>query len=191
MAVVSDYPTLARLPLWGQALIAGRMLRRAALTLTAEGCPHRPLLLAASDAIEACAVEGSGTHRCSEVFAAAVNIMRSRNPDISPELRIAGECAYYACDAANAAEAAQDFPVDATVTASTLKAVSSIDRCPNIPSLQIAMLLASDIDQVGFASGEIGVTRYQGLTRHVPGRLTPARALTLAPSPRCGAATTR
>src|SRR4051794_3358179 len=107
-----------KLPLWGQVLVASRLVRRRALTLPTEikggRIAVREVVLAACDAIEQCCVDGGGTTHVAKALQQGMDL-RGHRIDEAESL---GEAIWYAIDACRAAEAAYDFPVDATVTAS-------------------------------------------------------------------------
>ncbi|MBL9030418.1 MAG: hypothetical protein JNM80_01750 [Phycisphaerae bacterium] len=164
--------SLASLPLWAQALVAVRMARRVALALLAGAdldLAHR-----ACDAIEACAAEGDGTHRHKALFG-RLGDRRGTSA--------AFESLWLAADSACAAEAANDFPVDAIVTASAWRSIAAAADDPRISRIQVAVLLAADLDLVRFACAESGVQTYAGLGPAVLSRLTPTHPLTPAAPP--------
>lgn len=177
MPMLSEVDTFEQLPLWGQALIAARMVRRGALALTAGGRAdaHRAIL-DACDAIERCAIVGDGTHREEDTF------QRGKGAKVDRDGRVIIESLRWAIDAAQAAQAANDFPVDATVGRSARIAIATLKDDWRISAMQLTILMASDIDQVRFACGEARIGTYNGLTNHVIGRLAPVRALTLIES---------
>jgi hypothetical protein len=93
------------------------------------------------------------------------------------------EALSWAIDAARAAQAANDFPIDGTVTRSAQTAVASLAADKRFSAMQLAILMASDLDLVRFATSEVRVGKYDGLTKNVLMRLTPLHPLTLADRP--------
>jgi hypothetical protein len=182
MSARFDPDKFDNLPLFAQVLIAVRMVRRAALALSGTLDSLQNTILEACGAIEQCAFAGDGLDR-----AAALLDRAGRLRDGAPgTARFVCESVWWAIDAARAAQAANDFPVDATVTSSARKALGSLAEDPRVSRLQLAILVASDVDQVCFACGEARIGRYDGLTSYVRERLAPVSALTLTdplPSP--------
>jgi hypothetical protein len=167
------------LPLWGQVLVAARLVRRRNLALpeTAKlrGALIRDIVNEACDAIEACCIAGDGTKHVAKELDRAVKLREQRIAE-APTL---GEAIYYAIDACRAAEAAYDFPVDGTVTSSATNAIAALNRDRNLSTIQLMTLIASDLDLVKFACEEGKVGKYDGLTRHVLGRMPPVHPLSL------------
>lgn len=178
---------LPELPNFAQALVAIRMIRRGVLAKFPEPSAERDLVLNACDAAETCAKEGGGTFRHQALFDQVMALRYEpdgRRGD-QPALRAA---AWWAIDAINAADNAQDFPIDETVTRSARQAVVALGEDRELNRLQISILLASDIDQLLFACDEAGrlpaknlAGKYEGLGQHVLSRLAPVHALTVHP----------
>lgn len=59
------------------------------------------------------------------------------------------------------------------------EAVGAVRDDPWVNPVQVAVLLAADIDQIGFACGELRLAEHDPLTRFVFQRLAPVHALTL------------
>ncbi|MGE3109761.1 MAG: hypothetical protein AB7G11_06675 [Phycisphaerales bacterium] len=185
MPSLLDVDGFETLPLWAQTLIAARMVRRGALAMMADGPRDaHEAIMRGCDAIERCAAEGDGMHRERRVLGGAVAAR------VNPGGRAAVDAMRWAIDAAEAAQAANDFPVDATVTRSARLAIAALAHDPRVTPMQVMILLRSDIDQVRFACDEAGIQTYNGVTGHVLGRLAPVHALTLtkpASTPESGA----
>lgn len=162
---------LAALPLFGQALVACRLARRAAMAMLAG--EELDIGLAACDRIEDIIRTGGGWRRSHPAIDAFQAL------DRTGPTRAALEAIRWALDSAGAAEGASDFPVDGTVTASARRCIDAITDDPRVGALQVAILLASDIDCVAFACKEAGVRMYDGLGVGVFSRLAPCHALTL------------
>jgi hypothetical protein len=181
---IFELDTIGTLPLFGQALLAARMARRGVLAVLPEathaGDAERALMIRACDGMERCAREGSGTHRMKPLFAEAMELRYLGGP-LARERDSVRHALWWALDAKRAAEMAQDFPMDSTVTRSMHGAVSALAEDRRITRLEITILLAGDFDLVRFACGEAGIGRYDGLTGYVMERLTPVHALTLNP----------
>lgn len=134
--------------------------------------------LAACDAIEEIARRGDGWND----DAPAMKRLRAIRSTRSTAAALEG--VRWAFDSMGAAQASSDFPVDATVAASARRCFAAICADPRVVSLQVAVILRADIDQIAFACNEISVNTYGPLTDHVFGRLAPCHELTLiAPRP--------
>lgn len=178
-ALFAGADALADLPLWAQVLVAARLLQRAARTLRREWPPRLGALVdAAIAAMHDCAREGGGVHRLRDLIDAARH-ERGTDAATAP----ARGLLWYAIDALRAAEAAQDFPVDATVTHSTLRALRELCTDTRVVPLQLRVLMAGDIDLLRFACTEAGVQRYAALPDAVFLHLAPVHPLTLVAAP--------
>lgn len=180
MSAIFELDRFGELPLWAQVLIASRMVRRGALAML-EGAPASfgSLVFEVCDAIERCAERGEGVSRETSIPRG----MKLRE-EATRDTQAIANALWSAIDATRAAEATQDFPVDATVTASARRAVAALAGDRRVNPLQLHILMAADFDLVRFACEEIGVQKYNGVTAHVLGRLAPVHALTLSePSP--------
>ncbi len=183
MPAIFELNEFATLPLWGQALIAARMVRRGVLAVLPDATPDfRDLALAACATIERSAVKGTLSDDEQRSLRNAMNVRESA------EARVAAvACAlWWAIDACRAAQGAQDSPVDSTVTSSSLRAIGELGEDPRISRLQLTVLVASDFDLVRFACSEISAGRYDALTPHVLARLAPVHPLTLVETPMRG-----
>lgn len=176
------------LPLFAQGLLAVRMAVRGVKGLEGEGGGADAAMVeaarvigtaaeAALTAAERVVAQGHGT-RAGETQRALRAAMDVRYVDWPEETRHTTTALWYAIDALNAAEAAQDFPVDATVTRSALTALAALHADPALSGLQVAILAGSDLDLLRFACGEARVGRYDALGKDVLGRLGPVHGLT-------------
>jgi hypothetical protein len=155
-----------RLPLWAQVLLACRTAWRAAATLP-PGAERDALERTCRALQEGCF--GGGERDWHRALLADV---RALPPDGAAEpVRASLEAAL---DAAFAAESALDFSAAQTAcTTSTLRAIGEAGRAPGLTPLQVQILVASDVDLLGFACGEADADEYEPLPRAVLGRLTP------------------
>ena len=178
-------PFLA-LPLFAQALAACRMAHRAALTML-DDPQEQAAAVAACEVLETCIrhADGWSSTRSTAAFERVSQIPRTRSN------AAALECLRMAIDSCGAAQGSLDFPVDATVAASAHRAIAALSADPRISLLQVAMLLASDVDQLTFACQEARIGKYDGLAPtsrppHPPvdvlARLAPIHPLTLSES---------
>lgn len=85
----------------------------------------------------------------------------------------AAEALYWAVDAVASADAANDFPIDATCIRDAENALASASRAEGLSPLQVRTYAASDLDQLRFACGEAGIGFYDALGGHVMGRMAP------------------
>lgn len=176
---------LGSLPLFAQALAALRMVHRAMLAKYPTGDSERELIESVITAAHDCVRDGQGTGRLKSLFERAMALRDTY--DTHRRERISVRTGLWsAIDSLNAAEAASDFPIDATVTGSARKAIAALGQDREFNRLQITILLASDVDQLLFACGEVNMlpaknagAMYAGLGDHVFGRLAPVHALTL------------
>lgn len=171
-ATDANAPTLAVLPLFAQSLVAGRLARRAVLAML-DG-EERLLALEACDVVESIARRGDGWSASLVVPARLRKHRRTR------ENEAALEAVRWAFDAAGAAQGALDFPVDALVTASAQRSISAVCDDARVSSIQVTIIVQSDVDLIGFACGESNVRTYDGVGEHVIGRLPPCHAITLS-----------
>lgn len=178
MSSLRSIDDLATLPLWGQALVASRMVRRAAKALPRDDST-RSAIEAACDAIDESARRGALTPAARQ----AAEGGGTGQAALSPGSESFREALRWALDAAAAAHDAQDFPIDATVTNSARSAIAAIAGDRRVAPLQLAILSGGDVDQVAFASGEARIGTYDALTDYVFERLAPVHGLTLSPVP--------
>jgi hypothetical protein len=175
--LLAGHRALGELPLWAQVLVAARLLQRAALALQAEWPVElRELIDQVIAAMQDCARDGGHVHLRRALFDRA---MAQRDVDAATQTAPIRGMLWYAIDATRAADAAQDFPIDATVTQSTLGALRELVADARVTPLQLLVLLAGDIDQLRYACDEARVDRYVALPAHVFLRLAPVHALTL------------
>jgi hypothetical protein len=143
----------ACLPLWAQVLLAARAVRRAALTLPAD--EQGPLLEGCDRLVEAAR---EGTLERGYRYEGG-----SGSVDLALEAAV---------DAAHAAEASLDFSAAETAClTSTTRALAYAAQ--SAATLQAAILVASDVDLLQFATDEFRIGRYDPLTPDVLARLTP------------------
>jgi hypothetical protein len=169
---------LSALPLWAEVLVAVRILQRAALAML-EDAPAglRDEVGRACDAMLDCVRQGGLVHRHRALFDRAMALRDAAPLADTAALRNA---LWWALDATRAADAAQDFPIDATVAQSALNAIRALAADARVTALQLTVLLAGDIDQLRFACDTANVARYGALPDDVFQRLTPVHALTLS-----------
>lgn len=134
--------------------------------------------LAACDEIDAIIRTGGGWRRANPALAAVAAFEPTRHA------RAALEGVRWALDSAGAAEGANDFPVDGIVTSSAMRCIEAVSSDPRVGPLQVAILVASDIDSIGFACAEARAGTYDALGPGVFARLAPCHALTLNESRR-------
>jgi hypothetical protein len=173
MAAILELDRFGELPLWAQVLAATRMVRRAALALhDLRDGPTVALVEESCAALERSATAGDivGSDLSQLELAKALR-------DHSGPGATVGEALWWAIDAAGAAQAAQDFPVDATVTNSAFNAIRTIAADDRFNALQVRIVLAADFDLLRFASQKSGVGTYDGLKAAV-GNLPPVHGLT-------------
>lgn len=173
--LLGGHAALAELPLWAQALLAARQLERARLALApAIPPPLNTLLARCHDAIGDCARAGSLVARHTALFDSGVAQRYAEAESGPATLRHA---LYYAIDATRAADAAQDFPIDATVAHSARHSLAALAAEPRFIALQLGILLAADIDLLRFHCREAGIGRYDALGAAALQRLPALRAL--------------
>lgn len=177
MAAIFELDQFDKLPLWAQVLIASRMVRRGMLAmLPDESDPARNVVENACNAIDWCAEHGGFTSEVKKQLDAGFGLQDTR---LARDRRAIAEAIHCAVDACHAAEAAMDFPIDATVTASSRRAMAALAGDPRVTPLQLTILFAADLDQVRFACGEVNIQQYNGVTQHVLGRLAPVHPIDL------------
>jgi hypothetical protein len=178
---VPNLDQLPSLPLFAQALVASRLVRRAVLAVLTEASAHetqqdpplRNTFLGACDAVDRVAYRGQGIEAERAVFD------RARQQPLAADARMLAPALEHAVNAAEGAVAAYDFPVDHAVHASLQRCIAALADDPRVNPVQLAVLIAADADLLGFACQEAGVGTYDGLGDHVKGRLTPVHPLTL------------
>lgn len=161
---------LAALPGAARALVAVRVARRACLAMLVDP-GQQEAALAACDAIERLTLAPtpsptSPTPAASQPAMAALGkVGRSRETEAALE----------------AVRLAWESLGDPGAVSRTINAVCGDER---VSSMQIAIVVAADIDQLTFACEEAGIGQGDGLSAHVLGRLAPCHALHLGPWPR-------
>lgn len=180
MPAIFELNEFGTLPVWGQALIAARMVRRGVLAVLPDASPDfRDQALAACSTIERSAVKGTLPDADERALKNTMNLRERADARVAAVAR----ALWWAIDACRAAQGALDFPVDSTVTNSSLRAIGELGEDPRVSRLQLTVLVAADFDLVRFACSEISVGRYDGLTAHVLSRLAPVHPLTLVETP--------
>lgn len=183
MPAIFELNEFGTLPLWGQALIAARMVRRGVLAVLPDASfEFRDQALAACATIERSTVKGALLDADERALKNAMNLREQADDRVMAVAR----ALWWAIDACRAAQGARDFPVDSTVTGSSLRAIGELGEDPRVSRLQLTVLVAADFDLVRFACSEISVERYEGLTSHVLSRLAPVHPLTLVETPMRG-----
>jgi hypothetical protein len=162
---------IAALPLFGQALVACRLARRAAMAMVAS--EDRGVVLAACDEIDTIIRTGGGWRGSHPAMDAARAMPRTHGT------RAALEGVRWAFDSAGAAEGANDFPVDAIVTSSATRCIEAVSEDARVGPVQVSILINSDIDSIAFACHEAHVHTYDPLGAGVFARLAPCHPLTL------------
>ena len=183
MPAIFELNEFGTLPLWGQALIAARMVRRGVLAVLPDASPDfRDKALVACATIERAAVKGELSEADERSLKDAMSLSERAEARVSA---VAGAL-WWAIDSCRAARGAHDFAVDSSVTNSSLRAIGELGEDVRVSRLQLTVLVASDFDLVRFACSEISVGRYDALTPHVLARLAPVHPLTLVETPMRG-----
>ncbi|NUQ52665.1 MAG: hypothetical protein HUU19_08200 [Phycisphaerales bacterium] len=183
MPAIFELNQFGTLPLWGQALIAARMVRRGVLAALPDATPEfRDRALAACATIERASAEGELNDADERALKDAMNLRDRADSRVAS----VASALWWAIDSCRAARGAQDFPVDASVSNSALRAVGELGEDARVSRAQLTVLLAADFDLVRFACSEISVGRYDALTAHVLERLAPVHPLTLVETPMRG-----
>lgn len=189
MSARFDASKMSELPLWSQVLVATRMLRRAAKTLlppavtatvTGSPGPHEQID-SVCDRLDRAAIHGqlsSAERQAAKHTEETFGNLHAPGHN-QRALDTLAMMMHWCIDCAHAADSAQDFPIDATITADLQRVLAQFAAHPGVNSLQITITLAGDLDLVHFACEEIRVGRYNGVTDHVMGRLPPVHALDL------------
>lgn len=174
---------LGALPLWAQVLVAQRVVQRALLGArdadaagkggaeAASSLDDR--LHAALQTIEQCCWAGEVSRAAERALRSAM-ALRERGDAASRTLR---EAVYWAIDACRAAQAAQDFPVDALVTHSAANALLALAQDDRFGAIRVLAVAATEIDLIGFAAGEARQPTYGAVPAEVRGRMLPLHAL--------------
>jgi len=168
MPAIFELDEISKLPLYAQAFIASRIARRAVLFLPADfPDDERDVLVGICDKLDGYCRDGGAT----------MKKMRALY-DLAGKFRgaAAGEAAeavYWAIDAAASAEAANDFPVDATCMRDTEKAMAAASSSHGLSPLQVRLYAASDLDSLRFSCAEAPVGFYDALGPYVMERIAP------------------
>lgn len=175
--------TFATLPNFAQALLALRMIHRAVLARYDTHDDERALIQSAVTAAIQCVRDGHGNFHHEALFKQAMTLRDLFDP-LRADREYIRAALWWAIDATNAAEMANDFPVDPTVTRSSQAALATLGDDREFSRMQITILLASDIDQLTFALSEVNklparrlAAKYEGLGDHVLSRLAPPQPL--------------
>lgn len=173
----------ATLPNFAQALLALRMVQRGVLAKYTEQNEERSLIQSAVTAAVQCVRDGHGNFRHAALFKQAM-ALRDLLDTHRPDRECVRSALWWAIDSTNAAEMANEFPVDPTVTRSAQTAIATLGEDRELSRMQITILLASDIDQLLFACSEVDklpsrrlAAKYEGLGDHVLSRLAPTHPL--------------
>lgn len=178
MSAIFELDQFNTLPLTGQALVAMRMVRRGVMAIVPDGDSERALIMRVCDAIETCAKDGQGVRRNKSLLDEGMALRDVAGPH-AQEREALRHAVWWAIDAIRAAEMAQDFPMDETVTRSALTSMKMLASDRRLNGLQLTVLFAGDFDLVRFACSESGVRRYDGVGSYVLQRLPPVHALSL------------
>lgn len=168
MPALFELDQIPKLPLFAQAFVASRMARRAIFHLPKEfSAADRKAMLGVCDALDEIAMSGNCSEK--ELSAQGAVIDRVRGGDAGE----AAEALYWAWDCAGAAQAASDFPVDATCIRDAENAMAAASRAHGLSPLQVRLFAAADLDQLRFACAEAHVGFYDALGPSVMGRMAP------------------
>ncbi len=168
MPALFELDEISKLPLFAQAFIASRMARRAALHLPGDfPAADRKTMLDICDVLDRAVASG----------ASSLDKLRPHFDKIY-ELRggpagEAAEAVYWALDAASAADAANDFPVDTTCIRDTQNALAAASRSHGLSPLQVRVFAAADLDTLRFVCAETKIGFYDPLGSYVMERVAP------------------
>jgi hypothetical protein len=170
-----DLSGIDQLPVWAQVTLAARLARRMTLGWRNLTEPQRQPMLHACDRMLAAATTGQCKAEDRAAFTSACDHATALKAD-ALALTL-----FYAGDAAFAAMRADETSWgDATVVASTRKALQAACSAAQFGHWQVRIAIAADADQLAFACSEQSLGRLDVMTPHVFGRLMPANALTPA-----------
>jgi hypothetical protein len=168
MSAIFELDQISKLPLYAQAFIASRIARRAVLFLPTDfPGDERAAMIRICDKLDGlCRDGGASMQNVSPLY------------DLAGKFRggAAGEAAeavYWALDATASAEAANDFPVDATCISDTENAMAAASRSHGLSPLQVRLYAAADLDSLRFSCGEAHVGFYDALGSYVMERIAP------------------
>ena len=170
-------PQLAWLPLFAQALVACRLARRTVQAMLTGA--DQKVALQVCDALEAACKQGD--RWCDEHSSldslGSIRVWREHEVVLST--------LHLTRAAIAAAQNAIASPVDETATYFVQRCIAAVSSDPRISSLQIAILVNSDVDQLTFICQEARIDKLQGVGDYALGRLAPCHALSLIEPPRC------
>ena len=168
MPAIFELDQAAKLPLYAQAFIAARMARRAILFLPRDfPAAERAMMIEVCDKLDALCRDGGASMKKMQPLYDRANGFRGA---------AAGEAAealYWAVDATASAEAANDFPVDATCIRDAQNAMAAASRSQGLSPLQVRVYAAADLDTLRFACAEAPVQFYDALGPYVMERIAP------------------
>ncbi len=167
--VLFDLKFYDQLPLWGQVLLASRLLRRAILALP-ENAPAstRLAMLAGCDAIDRSACAGEVLH------ADKAELKRAASFQPTCYTMAVATSMNWAVDAVLAAEDSTSFgAAEAACGRSVGTALMWAMEADGMTALQGRIYAATDLDLIRFACAEFRIGRYDGLTKNVMSRLVP------------------
>jgi hypothetical protein len=171
MSAIFELDQISKLPLYAQAFIASRMARRAVLFLPASFPDEdRTAMIRICDTLDNLCRDGGASMKNVQPLYDRADRFRS---GAAGE---AAEAVYWAVDAAASAEAANDFPVDATWIRDTEAAMAAASRSHGLSPLQVRLYAASDLDSLRFSCGEAHVRFYDALGSYVMERIAPVYA---------------
>lgn len=168
MSALFALDEIVKLPLYAQAFMASRMTRRAVLFLPASFPDEdRAAMIEICDMLDKiCRDGGASTKNMRLLYDRADRFRGGAAGD-------AAEAVYWAVDAAASAEAANDFPVDATCLRDTEKAMAAASRSHALSPLQVRLYAVADLDSLRFSCAEAAVGFYDALGPYVIERIAP------------------
>ena len=182
---IFDLKSYDQLPLWGQVLLASRLLRRAILALPEDApASTRPAMLAGCDAIDRSACAGAVSHEDKAALKRAAGFQPTcYTMAVATSMN-------WAVDAVLAAEDSTSFSAaEAACGRSVGTALMWAMEADGMTGLQAGIYAATDLDLIRFACAEFRIGRYDGLTMNVMSRLVPIVAPAMseqAPTMRSG-----
>lgn len=189
---------LGELSNFGQALVAVRMVRRAVLAKYPADDAEGKQILRGCDISEECCSDGNNVHRHKPVLKLLMMLRDLPGGDTRGSKEWVRHAAWWMVDSVLAADASQDFAIDGTALRSAQSSITSLLKDPELNSIQIAIMLAADVDQMLFACSEVRklpaknlAAKYEGVGSHVLSRLAPVHALSVTPYERTGEAAAR
>lgn len=184
---------LGELSNFGQALIAVRMVRRAVLAKYHADDAEGKQILRGCDISEECCSDGNNVHQHKPVLKLLMKLRDLPGGETRGSKEWIRHAVWWMADSVLAADASQDFAMDGTALRSAQTSIASLLKDPELNSMQITIMLSSDVDQMLFACGEVGklpaknlAAKYEGVGSHVLSRLAPVHPLSVAPYERTG-----